>query len=280
MEKTLANIRLIVVHAGKSSHQDERVAAAIARAAGARAPVVRRDPTEAELADANILVLDVGGQHNPALNNFDHHQLPREAAPACAYSLLAEHLGIDGKLAALFPWYTTGKSLDSKGPFSTAKACGAEWSKIQGFYGPDTAWLADAWAESEGLREEVTQRLADRIERKLDLYDAGVVAAAANTERVGEIVVLRLDRMAAEYAEISDCLAGAVGANVIVFNDDRGDGLGILRLNDDPRLDFSKWEGKEGIVFAHKGGFIVKTAASVKAEPDGVARIIRGALVA
>ncbi len=46
---------------------------------------------------------------------------------------------------------------------------------------------------------------------------------------------------------------------VTVTRDDRGQGLCLFRRNDDPRVDFSRLEGHEGVVFAHKGGFVAKT---------------------
>jgi hypothetical protein len=52
-----------------------------------------------------------------------------------------------------------------------------------------------------------------------------------------------------------------VKAAWLMMNDDRGTGLMLYRYADHPRVDFSRLEGKEGIVFAHKGGFIAKTEA-------------------
>lgn len=37
------------------------------------------------------------------------------------------------------------------------------------------------------------------------------------------------------------------------------DGYGLLRIGDNPSIDFSKCAGMEGVKFAHKGGFILKT---------------------
>ena len=48
-----------------------------------------------------------------------------------------------------------------------------------------------------------------------------------------------------------------------VTQDDRGDGVSLFRRKDHPRVDFSLLEGRGGVVFAHKGGFIAKLAAGV-----------------
>jgi hypothetical protein len=53
---------------------------------------------------------------------------------------------------------------------------------------------------------------------------------------------------------------------VSVLYDDRGEGLTLFRFDDDPRIDFSKLDGHERILFAHKGGFIAKTLKRVSQE--------------
>lgn len=46
---------------------------------------------------------------------------------------------------------------------------------------------------------------------------------------------------------------------VIITQDDRGDGLCLFRRNDCPRIDFFKVVEHPDVVFAHKGGFVAKT---------------------
>jgi hypothetical protein len=48
----------------------------------------------------------------------------------------------------------------------------------------------------------------------------------------------------------------------IVYPDRRGDGFGIGRYEDHPRLDFSQVESQPDVQFAHKSGFMCKTSAS------------------
>ena len=43
------------------------------------------------------------------------------------------------------------------------------------------------------------------------------------------------------------------------MRDGRGEGYSLLRCNDDPRIDFSRCAGKPYTLFAHPGGFILKT---------------------
>lgn len=63
----------MVVHPGVF-HADEVCAVAWLRIVGVSTPVERRVPSADEMADPNVMVVDVGGQHEPKLLNFDHHQ--------------------------------------------------------------------------------------------------------------------------------------------------------------------------------------------------------------
>ena len=82
----------IVTHPG-GAHKDDFLACAVLLS---KFPVsiFRRDPTEDELADPQIAVVDVGHRHEPDLNNFDHHQFPREMEPTCSLSLVLQKMGI------------------------------------------------------------------------------------------------------------------------------------------------------------------------------------------
>ena len=64
----------VVIHGGVF-HADDVAVVALLQSAGYTLPVERKfKVSEEELADPAILVADIGGNHNPALNNFDHHQ--------------------------------------------------------------------------------------------------------------------------------------------------------------------------------------------------------------
>lgn len=77
MKVNLENVRLVVTHPGVF-HADDVIAVALLACltSGTENDAVqRRVPTVEELEDPTVLVLDVGGRHNPSLRNFDHHQV-------------------------------------------------------------------------------------------------------------------------------------------------------------------------------------------------------------
>lgn len=245
------------VHAGKISHQDEQVATALCVALGYSGPIYRVTEVPEDINDQDI-ILDVGGIHDPAHLRFDHHQRAREEEPECAYSLLAKALGLWEQLCAVFPWADTGRLLDVTGPFATAKRLGADWTRIQGFYGYAGEFVSKYWAENDSFRCTYTSCLANEISAALNLFAEAKDSVAGGIELAG-FKVLDMREMPESYRPLQDALAAYIGAAVIIFNDDRGPGLGLMRFNDHPQVDFCRCKDMPGVGFVHASGFILKT---------------------
>ena len=86
-----------------------------------RTVVERRNPTEEELNDADVVVLDVGEKHQPELSNFDHHQFNRNDDPACALTLLLKDIDIYEEAHLGFRWLNVTEKFDSKGTLLCCK---------------------------------------------------------------------------------------------------------------------------------------------------------------
>jgi len=69
----------------------------------------------------------------------------------------------------------------------------------------------------------------------------------------------------------------AIVACLVSRSDRPGEGWCLYRYDDHPWLDFSRLDGKPGVIFAHKGGFIAKTANALSKEDalDLVAESVR-----
>ena len=62
-----------------------------------------------------------------------------------------------------------------------------------------------------------------------------------------------------EYVEVCSDMITKYVHGVAIFHDNRGDGLTLRRLHDDPRIDFTMVKDDPEVAFCHNGGFIVKT---------------------
>ena len=268
--KTLIAFNKVIVHPGKS-HLDERLAVALALAANdVVAPVFRREPTQEEIEDCNVLVLDIGGQATDWWNTFDHHQFEREHAPECAFSLVAEAIGMKEELENFFGWFATWRTIDSKGPFQWAREHGVDWGVCSTLLNPENDLVAEWWEEASG-ETPVDEALVRRLKKQGEK----ILAAAAKFKTFCQEVKdkgLRMDVDgitvydlrsfdANESLDNGDKLAKSDGVKggVLVSRDNRGPGDSYFRREDDPHVNFAKCQGKEYCSFAHVGGFIMKT---------------------
>jgi len=303
---------VVVTHPG-SAHLDEFLSCCLLIAAdkvgrGIERRVLfdgsRAGDVEGDLNDPNVIVLDQGGRHEPELLNFDHHQFDRDAAPECSITLILPYLGIDvEKARSIWGWLEFSELLDSKGPFATAEKLGSnpealfagvspiETTVLRWFEGhgeiSSSCGLNPLWdlmyrigKEKLDYLNEVVERhkVLDKWARVHRLYHRpgimvkGLVVVDATVIKRDKNPVMGLE----SWIQTNEALEeeGETVA-VTVTQDDRGDGLSLFRRNDDPRIDFSLLEGKEGVVFAHKGGFVAKLAAGVDWKPCVVKSIVR-----
>ena len=139
----------ILTHPG-SAHKDEFLACCVLLAT-TPCPILRREPTDADLADPAIAVVDVGHRHEPALNNFDHHQLPADAAPTCALSLVLQHLGLYADARAFCEWLEPAEWFDCRGPNVTAQWLGVERDIVGKMQSPIDGTLLRRFAAAKQL---------------------------------------------------------------------------------------------------------------------------------
>ena len=161
----LGKVRRIVTHGGLP-HMDDIMACAIAYALGVPhdAVIERRNLKPGELESMTVLVLDVGGVHDPEHLDFDHHQRSREEEPKCAFKLFSEWLGVDEEFSMLFPWYATWNLLDVAGPNATAAALGTTWERLEGLVAnPLADFVIRRFADDPSFRQKIVLTLSNAI---------------------------------------------------------------------------------------------------------------------
>ena len=273
----------ILTHPG-SAHKDEFLACCVLLASSP-VPVVRREPTEADLADPAIAVIDVGHRHEPALNNFDHHQLPPDAAPTCALSLVLQHLGLYADARAFCDWLEPAEWFDCRGPNTTAAWLGVERDIVNKLLSPLDITLLRRFAAStkhspgEPLWEIMRLVGTDLLDYlrtlrarltfigqhaqvwtldelpPLEKGQAPAVLFLPRTDPLPEEPSSGIDRYVTEQG-LDDRIVATIAP------DRRGGGYGLSRHRDHPRLDFTRIKAEPDVHFAHQRGFVAKTSAS------------------
>ena len=268
----------IVTHPG-GSHKDDLLAVCVL-AAIHNCPIVRREPTPADLDDPQVAVVDIGGVHDPARSNFDHHHFPREHPPTCALSLVLDHLGLYQDALQFCDWLEPAEWFDSRGPKRTGEWLGVPRRAISQLNSPIDITLLRRFAQvsrlepTDPLYTFMTMVGADLLDylrvarQRLDFIDQHVERWTIPS---GDdlIEALYLPRTEPAADEPSAMLGSYIRARklddviaAIIYPDRRGDGFGIGRYEDHPRLDFARVETQPDVHFAHKSGFMCKTTAT------------------
>ena len=161
-----------------------------------------------------------------------------------------------------FPWFRTRVALDACGPFAVAKENDVEWDTVAKFLGPLEGVVLGTFENAEPEnRVNVVKPLAEMILRRHAAWERVVSAVEYDHPWWADGDFTIADFTKADPADAKACsdMFTRYVNGVAVFHDDRGDGLTLLRLRDDPRVDFTKVKNDPEVEFCHNGGFIVKT---------------------
>jgi hypothetical protein len=283
-------IQTIVTHPG-GAHKDDLLAVCLLVARHG-APVFRRDPTDDELNDASVAVVDIGARHESAKSNFDHHHFDRDHQPICALSLVLQHFGLYEDARHFCDWLEVAEWFDSRGPKKTAEWLGVPRKAITQLNSPIDMTLLRRFAQSPSHQPgetlyEFMRMVGDDLLAHLHMARERIAFAAVHVERwsiphaAETIEALFLPRTDPGSDEPSTAVAMYIRSKgfgdviqVIVYPDRRGDGYGIGRYEDHPRFDFSRVQDEPDVHFAHKSGFMCKTTAT---DPDRLRALIAGA---
>lgn len=271
-------IQLIVTHPGGAHKDDFLACSLLAHLHGV--PIQRREPTQEDLSDPSICVVDVGEVHDPALNNFDHHQFPKDAPPQCALSLVLRSMELYEDALAFCAWLRPAEWLDTLGPNETAKLMGIPRHAFDELNSPIDMALLNRFASKVEIHSEnpvyqvmrmvgedmvcYLQTLRERLNYLKDHSQYWTIETEG--ESIQALFLAKSDVISDNpsfglHAFIeSERKANEIQA--LVYPDRRGDGYGLTRYDDSPRLNFSQIESLDDVRFAHKRGFVAKVSVT------------------
>jgi len=254
--------------------------------------IVRRNPQPEELADPTVCVVDVGGDHSPELNNFDHHQFPADSKPACALTLVLQHLGVYEDARQFCEWLEPAEWFDTRGPVETAKWLGVEREALVRLNSPIDITLlrrfaiADQhlpgeplWQIMQYIGEDTLgyiRMLRDRMEFLSKHTEIWEIPGTADqlaiylprTTPMPNDPSMGLNRFVDESTFSTSVCA-------LIYPDRRGSGYGMSRFNDHPTMEFTLIENEDDVHFAHARGFLAKTSSS---DPERLLELLSLAL--
>ncbi|GIW61054.1 MAG: hypothetical protein KatS3mg087_2120 [Patescibacteria group bacterium] len=265
-------MKSIITHNG-SAHIDEFLAICLLTAKKGAVPIIRRNPTQEELDNPEIWVVDVGGVYDPERNNYDHHQ---QGGPGkCSLRLVAEALGgnYDEVFQKVYPWYLWVDYRDCKGPIQMAKTLGIEPHQALALASPVEKELLNCfsrysylepWDSLPEIMKAIGEGLINHADKALaaleewrnfpTLQFRGATVIDGTTGKVTEGSMFGFDLYKAEHPNVA----------VVITKNPRG-GISLTRIDDHPRVDFRRVRSRPEIIFIHQNGFlaVVKEDANV-----------------
>ncbi|TWU57660.1 MYG1 family protein [Rubripirellula reticaptiva] len=271
-------MQLIVTHPGGAHKDDFLACSLLAHLHGV--PIQRREPTDEDLANPSICVVDVGGAHDPERNNFDHHQFPRDAPPLCALSLVLQSMGLYEDALSFCAWLRPAEWLDTLGPNQAAKLMGIPRTALGALNSPVDITLLNRFAGSTELNpdnpiyqvmcmvgEDIVNYLKTLRQRLDYLKEHGQYwTIETDGEPIGALFLEKSDAISGDPSFGIHAFIESEGKEneiqALVYPDRRGSGYGLTRYNDSQRLNFSQIESHDEVRFAHKHGFVAKVSTT------------------
>lgn len=258
--------QLIITHPG-SAHFDDMTAVSLILAARPDTAfrVERREPTQGELDNPEVWVLDIGGRLEPERLNLDHHQAmvitPETAGAGAAtdcpasFVLVAEYLGLLETMS-IMPWWHFKDETDRFGIVRSSLKYNAGDPLVN--QNPVQDWLTTKFAAEPGaclpqLKEYGTYIIgqARLLKSQLDFWKAAPRLVIAGVPAIiGETLESTgLDEFRRTASNPPD---------IVISWNRRGRGWRLFRFDDTP-VDFSLIGKRPEIEFAAKTGFLAVT---------------------
>jgi len=282
----------ILTHPG-GAHKDDFLACCVLAAKhGVR--ILRRDPSEGELASPSVAVIDIGGRHEPEFLNFDHHQFPRDHEPICSLSLVLRHLGLYEDARSFCDWLEPAEWFDARGPGETARWLGVERKVINQMVSPMDISLLRRFADEPEHRPgeliwEMTRLIGDDLLTFIQNLRDRLDFIGTHSERwtvegpqgsFEALFLKRTDPLPGEPSMGMERYVERLGLDgemtALVYPDRRGSGYGLSRYRDHAGIDLTRVADESDVHFAHARGFVAKTTAT---DPARLRELLRLAFV-
>ena len=244
----------IVTHNGYA-HFDEFLAISLilARHDDTYFYIERREPTDQELNNPNIWVIDIGERYEPSLKNFDHHQ---DLGLPASFVQVAEYLELHSVLKNA-PWWDFKDKIDRRGGYKMAKEIGLD--SIDHLSSPLENFLLGIFAESPiAVYQQMKMFGRQLIDNSYKLYEQiDFWKNCEQTEVASKKVII--GHTAETGGSVQFCESVDEPPTIRINYDSRGTGWSLSTIKDTDGVNFYRIAEHEHVKFAHRNGFIAKT---------------------
>lgn len=280
-------ISKIITHSG-TAHQDEFLACCLILTMAKKQQnfipeIERRNPTEEELNNPNVWVIDVGGQYDPDKNNFDHHHDPELP---CSLHLIAEKFGINDSCRSAFDWWDSVDFQDRNGVLKLYQKIIGEGShdpvnpkNISRFASPISSTVLKIFSQMENVIGldveewtnallggdiilELMQQIGKELTSSLHQFEVDskeVEVQTLNNEQGTQVALCRKANNVARFK-----VARQKGCELLVEPDVREPQNFKITAIDGAPFDFRQLAKTENVVFIHNSGFMAVVSDDIE----------------
>jgi hypothetical protein len=269
-------MKYIVTHLGKA-HLDDFLSCCLVIAHEDIEYIHRKKTVQEDLDDKDVIVIDCGLEYNPERFNFDHHQFPYvDGDYKCSITLILKYLGVYEDAIKFWKWLPNAEMLDCIGPFKLAEKYNLGKKEYISLLSPVEEAVLHIFEEEKciykyellfKIMKKIGENLLNNIKvlkegfEVLDWY--GSRYSVENAFFIDRYDLLNINFKIEEVIwHYIDFISGDDNFKipVVIFPNERSStGYKIIRVNDNPRVDFRRYTDKEGIEFVHNTGFIIIT---------------------
>lgn len=248
----------------KTAHLDDFLACCVILAQ-THYPIERvNKPTEEDLNDPEVFVVDFGQRHEPDKRNFDHHQI--KGGNVCAFTQVLEYYNLRDYDA--LPWIKFVETWDHSGPVNAMKLVGGGASDL--IHSPIQQTLLDLFSNSSNITafsnlgvfmNLIGRNIIDSYEdfhktmkilkEKAKIFDYNKYYIVDYRDCPEELNKIALKTFEQNYEKEHD-----IKIEIILNRNFRGESkFRMIRRNDD--VNFSILTGYSEVTFVHQSGFLV-----------------------
>jgi len=255
----------IITHPG-GAHLDDILSTALVLARYSEIEYIeRRDPTEKEINDPLIWILDIGRVYNPKIRAYDHHQKEWEE---CTISLLLKDWNLWEKAKFTYLWLEFIVIDDAFGPNRISEILGISMDTYLSLESPIENAIIDIFQNISIIQKGdplfiVLREIGKIILKKIECFES----ILKQIEKTAEIMEIKgVPVIFVTDIEPSNTLKNVImrykkqkwkfGGISVTKGRDKGS-ITLRRLDDDYRVDFRRIKApKEKVPFIAADGFM------------------------
>jgi len=252
---------LIVTHNG-NAHFDEFLALSLIIAVykDVHFYIERREPSEEELNNPEVWVVDIGGRLQPEKHNFDHHQ---DLSIPASFVIVAEYLNVQHYLDHA-PWWQFKDEIDRRGGFKMAEKFGLD--SLDELASPLESFYLKMFAQSPISVYQQMKFFGRHLIQQGKRLEQQVAFWKSCQQKIikDKAVLIGFTEETGGSLQFCDTLPEPPAIRITY--DGRGDGWAMSTIKDADGVNFAILENHPLIKFAHKNGFLAKTKERIPIE--------------